>query len=457
MYSTFGDMGAGRNLFDEWPLRNVVVWTALINGYAKKGDMIKARQMFDSLPERDSVTWSAVVAGYVQNRRFSEGLELFREMILQGVEPTEGAQVSALSACANLGALNFGRWIHSHLKKESINRGTALVDMYAKCGELSVAVDVFEAMETRNIWTWNAMIGGFALHGFGQGAAALLSRMLRSGFSPDKVTFLGLLCAFSHSGKVNEGKELFNSMESIFKIEPELEHYACLVDILARAGSLEEAKLVVQEMPVEPDAGVWGALLGGCRFHGSINLGAAVGKKLLNFDPGGAGRYILLSNIFAAAKQWEDARSVRDLMVDRGLKPQAGISSVEISGVVHEFVSGDKKHYLVDEIYRKVDEMMEKLGNRGYSADTGQALLDLDEEDKEIQLAAHSERLAIAFALIALPDGVPIRVVKNLRVCADCHAVTKLLSEIYKREIIVRDRKRFHRFERGSCSCNDFW
>ncbi|CAA6659063.1 unnamed protein product [Spirodela intermedia] len=451
MYSSFGDMGSARILFDELPLRNVVVWTALINGYAKQGDLEKAKQVFDRIPERDSVIWSAMVSGHVQNGKFSEGLSFFQEMISEGVEATEGAMVSALSACAHLGALQLGRWIHSYLEKKKnkkpgqsmgINLGTALVDMYAKCGAMAAALDVFEAMPSRNDWTWNAMMGAFSCTGMAEAPP---------------VTFLGLLGAFSHGGMVEEGKEFFKSMSSFFSMEPSLEHYACLVDLLARAGCLQEAQQVVGDMPIEPDAGVWGALLGGCRVHGDVGLGTAVGRRLLRFDQGGAGRYVLLSNIYAAARRWEDAGRVRALMAARGVKPQAGISSVEIDGVVHEFVSGDRGHPLVAEIYKKMEEMAERLRGRGHCAATGEALLDLDEEDKELQLASHSERLAIAFGLIALPIGAPIRVVKNLRVCADCHAVTKLLSEIYQREIIVRDRKRFHHFKDGSCSCSDYW
>ncbi|KAJ8620135.1 hypothetical protein MRB53_028664 [Persea americana] len=454
MYSSFGGMGSAKVLFDEMPERNVVVWTALVNGYSKLGELEMARRLFDEMPEKDVIAWSAMVSGYVQEERFKEGLSIFNEMQVEGVTANESVLVSVLSACSHLGALDLGRWVHLYVERRfghelSVNLGTALVDMYAKCGVLSASLQVFQGLPCKNVLSWNAMMGGFALYGHGRGALGLFSNMLRMGLRPDEVTFLGLLGAFSHGGMVNEGRIYFEGMTKIFSISPRLQHYACMVDILARAGLLEEATELIQSMPIEPDACVWGALVAGCRVHGNVALGTSIGEKLLEFEPGCAGRYVLLSNIYALAGRWDDARHVRVLMKEKGVDTRPGWSSIEVDGLVHEFVVGDKRHPYTGEIYRKLEEMGMRLAMAGYNVDTKNVLYDMDEEDKEVQLSYHSEKLAIAFGLIFTDSGTPIRVVKNLRVCSDCHLATKMLSKIYAREIIVRDSKRFHHFTDG--------
>ncbi|XP_058112711.1 putative pentatricopeptide repeat-containing protein At5g40405 [Magnolia sinica] len=463
MYSSFGDMDCAQKLFDEASAReNVVVWTALVNGYSKLGDLEMARKIFDEMPERDVVAWSAMVSGYVQNGRFKEGFSVFNVMQGEGVKANESVLVSILSACAHLGALDLGRWAHLYVERRfgaelRVNLGTALVDMYAKCGDLCASIAVFEGLNCKNVLSWNAMMGGFALYGYGRGALGLFSKMLRVGLRPDGVTFLGLLGAFSHGGMVNEGRIFFEAMTDVFTINPMLEHYGCMVDMLSRAGLLEDATELIENMPLEPDASVWGALLGGCRVHGNIVLGTPIGEKVIDFEPDHAGRYVLLSNIYALAKRWDDAKHVRRLMKERGVQMRPGCSSIEVDGSVHEFVVGDRQHPQAREIYNKVEEMDMRLRMAGHFVDTRNVLYDLDEEDKELQLSYHSERLAIAFGLIFADVGMPIRIVKNLRVCGDCHSATKMLSKIYERDIVVRDSKRFHHFKGGSCSCMDYW
>ncbi|KAG9459457.1 hypothetical protein H6P81_003965 [Aristolochia fimbriata] len=462
MYASFGDMFNATKVFDEIPMKNTVIWTALFNGYCKLGDLETARQIFYDIPDKDVVTWSALLAGYVQKHHFSDGLNMFHEMQNLGVQANESVLVSVLSACAHLGALDLGRWVHLYAERKLGQQlgptlGTSLVDMYAKCGALKDSLKVFQDIRLKNIFTWNAMMGGFAMYGDGKGALSLFSKMLKAGSKPDEVTFLGLLGAFSHGGMVSEGTLFFEAMSQIFFVSPKLEHYACMVDLFSRAGLLEEAKKLIQGMPMEPDPCVWGALLGGCRVHRDAMLGSHIGERLIEFEPDHAGRYALLSNIYASVGRWNDARKVRSLMVERRVRSQAGCSSIEIAGLVHEFVAGDRRHPQTVEIFNKLEEMNRRLKMAGLSMDTKDILYDISEEDKEVQISYHSERLAIAFGLVSTEAGTSLRIVKNLRVCRSCHDVSKLMSKIYERDILVRDSKRFHNFTEGSCSCMDYW
>ncbi|XP_038974134.1 pentatricopeptide repeat-containing protein At3g24000, mitochondrial-like [Phoenix dactylifera] len=210
-------------------------------------------------------------------------------------------------------------------------------------------------------------------------------------------------------------------------------------------------------MPVEPNSVVWGALLGGARVHKSIEMGEEAIRHLSVLDPLNDGYYVVLSNIYADAGRWEDVARMRRLMRDRGVKKSPGWSTVALDGAVHEFVAGESDHPRAEEIYRRWEELLEKLRQRGYVPDTSAVLLDMDEGEKEQVLYRHSEKLAVVLGLMSTPPGTPIRIMKNLRVCSDCHAALKLISEIADREIVVRDRNRFHCFRGGSCSCRDYW
>lgn len=320
-----------------------------------------------------------------------------------------------------------------------------------------MAWDVFEKMEKKEVFTWNAMICGLGMHGRAEDAIELFFKMQKQKFRPNGITLLGVLSACAHSGMVDEGLRIFNSMEEVYGIEPGMEHYGCVVDLLGRAGLLGEAEEVMYSMPMEPSAAVWGALLGACRKHGDVELGERVGKILLELEPQNSGRYALLSNIYARAGRWDDVANVRKLMKERGVKTSTGISMIDFDGVVHEFKMGDGSHPQMKNIYLMLKNMIKRLKMEGYSPNTSQVLFDIEEEEKEAELQYHSEKLAIAFGLINTKPGTTIHVVKNLRMCEDCHSAFKLISQVYDREIIVRDRARYHHFKTGTCSCKDFW
>jgi len=246
-------------------------------------------------------------------------------------------------------------------------------------------------------------------------------------------------------------------MKRVYGIEPRLEHYGCMVDLLGRAGKLEEAEKFVLEMPVKPNAPIWGALIGACRIHRNAKIAERVGKILIQLLPEHSGYYVLLSNIYAKANNWEGVNIMRGMMKDKGVKKEPGCSAIEINGKMHRFVMGDKSHPDIHKIEKKWEEIVMKIRLVGYTGNTDEALFDIDEEEKESALHRHSEKLAIAYGIMKIGAGAPIRIVKNLRVCEDCHRATKLISKVFDRELIVRDRNRFHHFKDGACSCLDFW
>ncbi|PKA66156.1 Pentatricopeptide repeat-containing protein [Apostasia shenzhenica] len=439
--------------------RNLV--TSLVDMYAKCGQVDKARELFDEMPVRDVVAWSAMISGYCQWNRCREALELFHKMQIAGVEPNEVTMVSVLSSCAVLGALETGKWVHSYVKRRrlpvTVNLGTAIVDFYAKCGFITTALETFEKMQQKNSWSWTVIIQGLASNGQGKEAVKFFNLMLEEGFLPNDLTFIAVLSACSHSGLVDEGIQFFYNMSSVYSIQPRIEHYGIIVDLLGRAGRIQEAYDFVKEMPLEPNAVIWRTLLASCKIHKNVTIGEESSHQLAKLELRNSGDYILLSNIYASVGRCGDAMKLRNRMRENGIKKTPGCSSIEVDGVVYEFFAEDSTHPLSVDIYEKVDEMILKIKEAGYIPDTAEGRLDAEGDEKEVSVFHHSEKLAIAFGLIGSPCGVAIRVSKNLRVCRDCHVATKLISKIYKREIVVRDRSRFHHFQDGYCSCNDYW
>ena len=457
----FGDVEAAKEVFDSMTSRNIGSWNAMISGFARSGMIKAARELFDEMNERDEISWSAIIDGYIKGGYFKEALEVFYLMQREEIKPRKFMLSSVLAACASVGALDQGRWIHAYVKRNSIRLdavlGTALLDMYAKCGRLDLAWEVFEKMRQRETFAYNAMIGGLATHGRAEDAIELFSKMQRNKLKPDGITFVNILSACAHAGLVDKGLRIFSSMRRLYNVEPEVEHYGCVVDLFGRAGLLADAEDVIRSMPVRPNAAVFGVLLGACRKHGDVELGERVGKILLELEPENSGRYALLSNIYAKAGRWKDVEKVRKLMKQRGIKTTPGISMIDLDGTVHEFKMGDASHPQMKEIYLMLERTIERLKIEGYSPNTSQVLFDISEEEKETELLYHSEKLAIAFGLLKTQPGTAIRIMKNLRVCEDCHSATKLISQVYNRDIIVRDRVRYHHFRNGRCSCMDFW
>ncbi|XP_057835812.2 pentatricopeptide repeat-containing protein At3g24000, mitochondrial [Cryptomeria japonica] len=440
---------------------NRYVGNALVNMYAKCQILDDAKKVFDSIPERDVVSWTAIVGVYVESGNNEEVLQLFRQMREAGITPDEFSLASVLSACASLSALAQGKQVHAlAIRSKSgdyLSVHNALVIMYAKCGSIEDAYLVFREMPSRDVVSWTSIIKAYAQNGCGKDALKLYEKMLSSGLKPDHVTFVGVLFACSHAGLVNEGRHLFNSMALDYGITPQTQHYACMIDLLGRAGHMNEAEDLLRKMPVKPDGIVWKSLLAACRIHKNTKLGKYAAENLFELEPQNSAPYVLLSNLYAAAGKWDEVAKIRKMMKDRGVIKKPGCSWIEVKDRVHSFFVEDRSHPQTTEIYEVLDKLAKQMKDAGYVADTNFVLHDVEEEHKEHALSYHSEKLALAFGIISIPSGTPIRIVKNLRVCGDCHTTIKFVSKIVGREIVVRDSVRYHHFKFGLCSCGDYW
>ncbi|XP_068643769.1 pentatricopeptide repeat-containing protein At1g34160-like [Aristolochia californica] len=439
---------------------DVLLQTTVIDLYAKCGKLDEAQRLFDEIPRRDVPTWNALINGLAQGSRARDALVLFHQMRSSGVWPDEITVVGALAACSQLGALTEGNSVHSYACEVQLDSNVrvcnALIDMYGKCGDVDRACRVFNQMDRRSLVSWNTMIMGLAMHGRGRQAVDLFSKMACSGIQPDAVTYLAALCACNHGGLVDDGLRIYHEMVK-HGVTVNVKHYGCLVDLLGRAGRLQEAHTMIRSMPLVPDAVLWQSLLGACSMYGDVELAELASEKLREMGSNSDGDYVVMSNVYAAYKRWDDVGRVREVMKSKDVKKVPGFSFIEVDGAIHKFVNGDRSHSYSKEIYAKLDEINIRIKAFGYAPRTSFVLHDIGEEEKENVVFYHSEKLAIAYGLICLKEGSPIRVIKNLRICGDCHEVFKLVSNIYGREIIVRDRARFHHFKEGSCSCNDYW
>ncbi|OMO52853.1 hypothetical protein COLO4_36936 [Corchorus olitorius] len=388
-----GDDGIGfaRKVFDEMGERNVVSWNSLLAGYIRCGDVDMARRVFDEMPERNVVSWTTMVAGFARNGKCKQALSYFNQMRRARVELDQVALMAALSACAELCDLQMGKWIHSYIKETSRFRSqqllvalnNALIHMYASCGLIEEAFQVLKYMPERSSVSWTSMIIGLAKQGFAQEALAVFESMLSLGdaeVKPDAITYIGVLSACSHAGFVEEGRHHFTQMTQNWGIKPRVEHYCCMVDLLSRAGFLDEAFELIKTMPVRPNDAVWGALLGGCQIHKNADLASEVAEKLVaELDPSHAAGYlVLLSNVYATAKRWQDVANVRQKMIEMGVKKPAGRSWVQIDGAVQNFISGDNTNKHASSIYDMVWQVTRQAKQEGYEPDTSEVISNME-------------------------------------------------------------------------------
>ncbi|KAI3454540.1 hypothetical protein Pfo_011203 [Paulownia fortunei] len=460
MYAVFAGVNDAYELFDEMSERDVFSWTSLVSAYAKNGNMQRAGEIFWEMPVRNDVSWAVMISGFVGCGSYTEALRYFHNMFCE-VKPNEAVLVCALSACANLGSLDQGNWIHGYIDKncisETSNIMTALIDMYAKCGRIDCAYRVFDKIPRRDVQNFTSMISGLSIHGLGDKAMRVFQQMLAEKLNPNDITILGVLNGCSHSGLVQQGSSIFYNMENLWGIVPKIEHYGCYVDLLGRAGYLAKAFGIVKNMPIYPDVVVWRALISACRIHRNAGFGERIINHLEQLDPRScAGADVLLSNLYASLGKWEKVALVRKIMGKQKNQSDIGCSWIEVNGVVHEFRVADVLHPQIVEIQDKLSEIWKRVGLVGYAADATHVSFDLSEEDREQAVAWHSEKLAVAFGLMNTLPRASIRIVKNLRTCEDCHTALKAISKVYDREIIVRDRSRFHTFKEGKCSCKDY-
>ncbi|KAG7995380.1 hypothetical protein I3843_01G106000 [Carya illinoinensis] len=434
----------------------------MISGYARSGRKSDAIGLFKSVPPRNLFSWTALIAGLVQSGNATDAFYLFIDMRREEIDIVDPLVLSSIvGASANLTVLELGKQIHGlviALGYEScIFISNALLDMYAKCSDILAAKDIFGRMQRRDVVSWTSIIVGVAQHGQAEEALTLYKEMISASVKPNEVTFVALIYACSHVGLVGKGRQLFKSMSEDYGISPSLQHYTCFLDLLSRSGHLDEAEKLISEMPFRPDEPTWAALLSACKHHNDIKMGIRVADHLLSLEPEDPSTYILLSNIYASAAMWEKVSKVRKLMMVMEVKKQPGYSCIEFGKETQVFYAGETSHSMKDEIFGFLKELDAEMRKRGYVPDTSSVLHDMEQQEKERQLFWHSERLAVAYGLLKAVSGTVIRVVKNLRICGDCHRVLKFTSTIMKREIVIRDANRYHHFKNGNCSCNDFW
>lgn len=437
------------------------VGNSFVSMYTRSGRMEEAQKAFNVLFEKNLISYNIMVDGYAKNTRSEEAFELFHQIEDIGIGVSGFTFASLLSAAASIGVLGKGEQLHARLLKSGFESdqcvANALISMYARSGSIEGASEVFNEMFDRNVISWTSMITGFAKHGYAEKALELFHQMVLAGVKPNEVTYVAVLSACSHVGFVEEGRKHFYSMSKDHGIVPRIEHYACMVDMLARTGFLKEAYEFIKSIPFTADALVWRTLLGACQVHGNMELGSLAAKRILELEPHDPAAYVLLSNLYAATGQWQNVTEVRRSMKEKNLTKESGCSWVEINGNVHKFFVGDTSHPQAQEIFDKLDRLACEIKGMGYVPATNFVLHDVEEEQKEQYLFQHSEKIAVAFGLIRTSARRPIRIFKNLRVCGDCHTALKFISVTEGREIIVRDSNRFHHIKDGTCSCGDYW
>ncbi|KAI3444431.1 hypothetical protein Pfo_001096, partial [Paulownia fortunei] len=499
MYVKNNDLNSAQAVFDGMKDKNIFAWNSMISGYSFKGNFEKAASLLNQMKREgvrpDLVTYNSMVSGYSMAGQINEALVMIRQIknsgltpnvvswtalisgstqngyhrntleycyqmqTEEGIKPNSATIASLLRACAGSTLLQKGKEAHCL----SIRNGyiedafvrTALIDMYSKCGDLKSACTVFQKAKNKTLASWNSMVMGFSTYGRGKEAVSLFHRMQEAKLQPDAITMTALLSGCKHSGLIDEGWKYFDSMETEYRITPTIEHYSCMVDLLGRAGYLDEAWDFIRQMPIQPDSTVWGAFLGSCRIHDNIHLGEIAAKELFKLEPHNPANYVLLMNMYAASKRWDDVDKVKDLMDRRSVKLGNVWSWIGISKTVHVFSALGNSHP-DGEIYFELYQLISEIKNMGYVPNTKCVYQSVDEEEKEKALLSHTEKMAITYGLIKTKTNTPIRVIKNTRICADCHTFAKCISLVRKRQIILKDGNRFHHFMEGKCSCSDF-
>ncbi|KAJ7539561.1 hypothetical protein O6H91_11G100200 [Diphasiastrum complanatum] len=440
---------------------DIAVGSCLVDMYCKCSSIEDASSVFNTMATHDVVSWNAMISGYMNCGQAEKALELFWEMQEQDVEPDQVTFVATINACANVAALEEGRRIHELVIRSrgmpNTILGSCLVDMYAKCGSINDAWRVFNHMPARDVLSWNAMLGGYAMHGLGKEAFRLFEKMCRNDVAIDSMTIVYLLSALSRAGLLDEGCYYYESSTPVYVSPVEVEHHGCMVALLGRASHLDEAEDIINSMPCHPSISIWMSLLAACRVHGNVKMGELVAKRILVLDPESACSYVLLSNIYGATGNLGGKEKVQKIRTKRHVYKQPGQSWIEVNNCVHTFVVNDKEHPKIEEIRAELQSLYGRMKAAGYVANRDFEPHEAKEGKNDFAQHFHSERLAIAFGLITTPPGTPLRILKNLRVCVDCHTTTKFISKIVRRTIIVRDLNLFHHIEDGVCSCGDYW
>ncbi|MCO5567340.1 hypothetical protein L7F22_021030 [Adiantum nelumboides] len=450
IHSQVAECGLGMDIF---------LGNALIDMYVKCESLEDACTLSNRLPEQNLVTWSVLIGGHVQQGFALEAIQIFDKMSLEGVELDEISFVCALKACSSIAALKQGRRIHGNAIQKGFELdsfvSSTLIDMYAKCGSLEDARRDFERLPKQSIVAWGALMSGYAQNGDYLSVLHYFNEMQQHGLKPDDISFVSLLAACSHRGLLEAGCAHFNAMRDKHGIEPTLRHYNSMVDILGHVGCLSEVEDLLETIPFQNNLIGWTSLLTSCRRHLDVSIGCRSFDRFSTMDRGNATGYVLMGNIYSQLGMSEDAMEIEELRKCANGWKKTGQAFIEIGDKVHNFAVGDKRHPESDAIYAKLERLNLQMQEEGYKPRVDLVLETLPEDDKVDSLCGHCEKLAIAFGLISTVPGTVLRVSKNLRMCADCHTVTKLISKLEMREIVVVDAYCIHHFEGGLCSCTE--
>ncbi|XP_068640588.1 pentatricopeptide repeat-containing protein At4g35130, chloroplastic [Aristolochia californica] len=441
-------------------LPHLVLETALMDFYVTCCETKSAVKLFDAMDEKNLISWNTLIKAYVQDGQYMHAIQLFHDLIGELGQQDEVTLSSIIPAYTELGFLRQGRQIHCYALKQGYGLNTfilnSLIYMYAKCGDLESSQKIFAGITEKDVVSWNAIIMGYGIHGYGRVALELFSVMQGIGIPPNRVSFISVLSSCSNNGLIEEGWQYFTSMKQDFGIEPQIEHYGCMVDLIGRTGNLDSALSFIEKMPIAPTARIWGSLLTASKNHQNIEMAKFAAEKILSFKHNNTGCYVLLSNLYADANRWEDVKRIRSLMKDAGLEKTMGCSTLELDSKTCSFINGDRSHKKGDIIHDTLEILTRRIGEP----------IDLpsikfrpqDEVKKKADLpTSHSVRLAICYGLISTAVGDPLLIKKNIRMCNDCHHVAKLISAFSRREIVVGDSVVFHHFKDGNCCCGDYW
>ncbi|CAH9077417.1 unnamed protein product [Cuscuta europaea] len=439
---------------------DVYISCSLMDMYNKCGSIEDTQFIFDVMPVKTVVAWNTIISGYALHGYSEEALSLYYEMQEAGVQMNNITFSIIVRVCTRLASIEHAKQAHAGLVRHGfvldIVANTTLVDFYCKWGRIEDAQTVFNRMPKKNVISWNALIAGYGSHGRGVEAVQLFEKMVLEGMSPNHVTFLAVLSSCSYSGLTDSGWEIFNSMHRDYKVRPKAMHYVCMIELLGREGNLDEALSLIRDAPFRPTLNMWAALLTACRIHKNFVLGKLAAEQLYGMEPKKLGNYVVLLNIYNKLGKHEEAAEVVQTLKGKGLTLMPACTWIEIKKKQEVFISSDKYHVQMKDIYENLDNLMLEISKHGYAPKGKTLLPDVDEHDQK-SLFYHSEKLALSFGLINTPSGTPLQLVQNHRICNDCHSVIKLIAMVTERQIVFRDGSRFHRFENGKCSCCDYW
>ncbi|WJX79419.1 hypothetical protein P8452_62539 [Trifolium repens] len=446
---------------------NVHVEGALLDMYTRCGRMVDAKKMFgmwEELEEDSSVGWTSMICGYARNGQLDEAISVFHRGHSEGkLIMDEVALTSMLDLCGTVGYHDMGKQIHCLVLKFGFHSnaqvGNVVVSMYFKCGNVDDAIRMFSGMSSTDIVSWNTLISGYLMHRQGDRALEIWLKMQEEGIKPDEATFFFIISAYRQTNLnlVDDCRSLFNSMRTVYQIEPTSQHYSSFISVLGHWGLLEEALEAIDKMPFKPSSFVWRALLDGCRLHKNTVIGKWAANNILALEPEDPSTYILVSNLYSSFGRWDFSEMTRQNMREKGFRKYPAQSWIICQKKRHSFYARDRSHPQHKDIYSGLEILMLECLKVGYEPDTSFVLHEVEEHQKEKFLFSHSSKLAATYGLLMTKPGKPIRIVKNILLCGDCHTFLKYVSIVTKRDIFLRDSSGFHRFSDGQCSCKDLW